>query len=378
MADSPAGREGPYRVLLVDDSQAVRRIVRRLVERCDTARVVAEAGDGAEAARIIAERARGGEPVEVVFLDIEMPGTDGLAALERMRSVQPMPKVIMLSALTRRGATVTLRALARGAADYICKPSAGSGPAFEAELRDKLQLWGAAFRRERARAAAARRARRDGMPEGAPPRVPASRTPAAAPPSPSGELGALAIGASTGGPQAVMQLLAGLRGAMGFPVFLVQHMPPGFTRAFAEQIAHTLGVEAVEAEEGMPARSGRVHVAPGDHHLRAVREAGEVRLRLDRSPPLHFCRPAVDALLDSLAPLYGRHLWAVILTGMGQDGVEGCRRVVEQGGTVLAQDEESSVVWGMPGAVVRARLARFVGTPEMLARRLREARRMAA
>ncbi len=377
-----AGRpEPPYRLLLVDDSRPVRAVVRRIVERWGRAEVVGEAENGLRAVELVQKAARGPRPVELVLLDVEMPHLDGLATLERLRGIRPAPRVIMLSALTQRGAAVTLRALSRGAADYICKPSAQDGSAFaafERELLDKLELWGKALRRTapglgRSGTTFQRigPARRDPAPQ------PQAAGEAAVGPA-LRALRGLAIGSSTGGPQAVMSLLSQLGPRPPYPIFVVQHMPPGFTRAFADQIAHSTGHRAVEAEDRMTVADGHLYVAPGDFHMRLKREANHFLITLDRSPPLHFCRPAVDAFLESAAPLLGRGLCAVILTGMGQDGLRGCELVTQHGGVVLAQDEASSVVWGMPGAVVQKGLAALVADPETLGRRLRQAQREAA
>lgn len=376
-----AAAEPPYRLLLVDDSRPVRAVVRRIVERWGRAEVVGEAEHGLRAVELVQKAARGARPVELVLLDVEMPQMDGLATLERLRAIRPAPKVIMLSALTQRGAAVTLRALSRGAADYLCKPSAQDGSAFaafERELLDKLELWGRALRRT-APGFGQRRATSK--------RIDPTRRESGPPAKAAGgtalgpalrAIRALAIGSSTGGPQAVMRLLGRLGPRPPYPIFVVQHMPPGFTRAFADQIAHSTGHLAVEAEDRMTVADGHLYVAPGDFHMRLRREASSLMIALDRSPPLHFCRPAVDAFLESAAPLLGRGLCAVILTGMGQDGLKGCELVIQQGGVVLAQDEASSVVWGMPGAVVQKGLAALVADPETLGQRLRQAQREAA
>ncbi|HFD16176.1 MAG TPA: chemotaxis-specific protein-glutamate methyltransferase CheB [Rhodospirillales bacterium] len=411
--------EGPYRVLLTDDSGTVRRLVRRLLEREPDIRVVGEAEHGRSAVDLVRQAAASGQPVEIVLLDVEMPVMDGIAALERLSTVRPPPQVIMLSAHTRRGAVVTVKALARGASDYVCKPAARSDrnlDAFRQELLDKIRSCGAARRsrlepapsgekeprrtpprpasREEAKAAPPAGSRRDPAAEAltrrpappAPPRpstVPSRPQPAAVrstatvagrrPPSLGrSRVTALAIGSSTGGPQAVMRVLRDLGAQSVVPVFLTQHMPPAFTAAFAAQIAQELDLPCAEARQGEPVRAGRIYVAPGDFHLTVKGRPEDATIGLSKAPPEHFCRPAVDPMLRSLASVYGSGLVAVILTGMGSDGAEGCRTVVENGGQVIAQDRETSVVWGMPGAVVAAGLPATVLPLQRIGTRLRK------
>ncbi len=386
--------EGPYRVLLADDSGTVRRLVRRLLEREPDVRVVAEAEHGKSAVDLVRQAAVAGQPIEIVLLDVEMPVMDGIAALERLAGTKPPPQVIMLSALTRQGAVVTVKALARGASDYVCKPAARSDRSFDSfrkELLDKIRSCGRALRvrrqpdprpvpparpaapatsRGRPSPAAESRDRRSPVAVARPassksvpavertrPRTSAAPRPAPVPrPTTVGTttIGALAIGSSTGGPQAVLRVLRDLGRQDGFPIFLTQHMPPAFTAAFAEQIAQELDLPCGEARQGEKVEAGRIYVAPGDFHLVVEGRPGDVRIQLSKAPPENFCRPAVDPMLRSLVPVYGERLVAVILTGMGSDGAEGCRQVVEAGGRVLVQDRETSVVWGMPGAVVAA------------------------
>lgn len=402
----------PYRVLLTDDSGTVRRLVRKLLEREPDIRVVGEAEHGRSAVDLVRQAAASGQPIEIVLLDVEMPVMDGIAALERLAGVRPPPQVIMLSAHTRRGAVVTVKALARGASDYVCKPAARSDrnlDAFRKELLDKIRSCGAALRSRGQPASAAEAAALRGAaasvarrteppttrdrtvpapgPSPSRPRVLAAKVPpAAASPGRSplatplprfaatsrGHPTALAIGSSTGGPQAVMRVLRDLGGQKALPVFLTQHMPPAFTAAFAAQIAQELDLPCSEARHGEPVQPGHVYVAPGDFHLTVEGRPEQASIALSKAPPEHFCRPAVDPMLRSLAAVYRGGLVAVILTGMGSDGAEGCREVVAAGGRIFVQDRETSVVWGMPGAVVAAGLPVTVLPLERIGTRLRK------
>jgi two-component system chemotaxis response regulator CheB len=173
-------------------------------------------------------------------------------------------------------------------------------------------------------------------------------------------LGVLAIGSSTGGPQALLTLFEGLKYTPALPIVITQHMPPTFTAIMAEQIEKTSGIPSGEAKEGETVKPGHVYVAPGNYHMTVVKEDDQPVIRINQGPPENFCRPAVDPMLRSLVEVYGGRTLVVILTGMGQDGLRGCQSIVESGGVVLAQDEASSVVWGMPGAVATAGVCREV------------------
>ena len=392
-----SGADSAYRLLLADDSGTVRRLMRRLLDREPDVRVVAEAENGRSAVDMVRQAAASGQPIEIVLLDVEMPVMDGITALERLAKVRPAPQVIMLSAHTRQGAVVTVKALARGAYDYVCKPVARSDRSFDSfrrELLGKIRAGGKALRMRRqagprptdspastkptvGRATSPARpadspapATRTDSSVTRPPRTTSPRA-AAASPAPTTRLRslpphprpttatrptALAIGSSTGGPQAVLRLLRDLGPRHGIPIFLTQHMPPAFTAAFAEQIAQELDLPCSEARQGETVEAGRIYVAPGDFHLLVEGRPDDARIQLSKSPPENFCRPAVDPMLRSLVSVYGERLVAVILTGMGSDGAEGCREVAEAGGRILVQDRETSVVWGMPGAVVAAGL----------------------
>jgi two-component system chemotaxis response regulator CheB len=330
--------------MVVDDSAVIRGLLTRALEQDPTIEVVASVSNGQMALSQLPRQA-----VDVVVLDIEMPVMDGLTALPKLLQLKPGLQVIMASTLTRKNADVSLRALRAGAADYVTKPSSGgelhSAEAFKRELTEKVKALAGAARggsaagrrtTERASAAAAR---------------PRAAVEVRLRPAPSLTPEALAIGSSTGGPQALFKLLGDLKGVLRMPVLVTQHMPATFTTLLAEHLSRASGMECAEAKDGESLRDGRIYVAPGNFHMTVTAEGTQRRVRLDRNPPENFCRPAVDPMLRSLAAIYGPRLLAVILTGMGSDGAKGCEAVVAAGGHVVAQDEASSVVWGMPGAV---------------------------
>lgn len=346
-APPPAGEE--VRVMLCDDSATARAILARLLEAEPGIRVVHRAADGQAALAALAEA----RP-DVVLLDLEMPVMDGMTALPLILKAAPRAAVIVASALTQRGAKAAIAALAAGAADYIPKPQGTAGgaadPVFRTELITKVRGW-------------ARMKRREGLrPAPALPR-PAMRPAAAARPA------LVAIGCSTGGPQALAALLKRLP-PLPVPVVVVQHMPAGFTTMLAEHLDRVGAHRCAEAKDGEALLPGRVHLAPGDRHLLIEAAPAGLRARITADPPENFCRPAVDPTLRSAARATNGRVLAVILTGMGHDGLEGCRAVAAAGGQVLAQDEASSVVWGMPGAVARAGLPAWLAPPEALADRI--------
>ncbi len=346
---------GPVRVMLCDDSITARAALARVLEADPEVRIVARAGDGAQALAALEAMPAGARP-EVVLLDLEMPVMDGMTALPLILRQVPKPIVIVASALTQRGAAAAMAALRAGASDYVPKPGAAAGgiadPAFRAELVEKVKGWG--------------RVRRGGGGGGF---TAASRpAPAAAASRPAR---ALMIGSSTGGPQALAALVRALSPALPVPVVAVQHMPKGFTAMLADHLSRLDTLPAAEARDGEALLAGRLYLAPGDRHLLIERGAGGgLVARLDDGPAENFCRPAVDPTLRSLSRALDGQVLAVILTGMGHDGLEGCRDLVAAGGAVLAQDEASSVVWGMPGAVARAGLAEALLPPAELAARI--------
>ena len=345
------------RVLVVDDSVVIRRLVTHALEEDPVIEVVGSAANGALALERIPQL----NP-DLMTLDIEMPVMDGLETLRRIRKEYPRMRVIMFSTLTQRGASATFEALALGADDYVTKASnAGSldrsMESLRSDLVPKIRQFFAFKDNESAPAAA--------------PAHPPSRM-AFLPPRPAPIGGGylprsvLAIGVSTGGPTALADIFAKLPHDLPVPVVIVQHMPPLFTRLLAERLHAHSALRVEEATEGAALEAGRVLVAPGDYHMRVRREGTKVVARLDQAPMENSCRPAVDVLFRSVEEVYGGSALAVILTGMGQDGLRGCERLKASRACILAQDEASSVVWGMPGAVISAGLADMaVGLDEM-------------
>lgn len=348
----------PYRLMVVDDSAAIRGLLIRSLEADPEVAVVASASNGA-----VALAALGRHDIEVVILDIEMPVMDGLTALPKLLAAKPGIKVIIASTLTRRGAEISIRALAAGAADYLTKPGSlvlSSADQFKRELLAKVKVLGHASRvsvalRAAGRVPGPRRAAEAATPGEVPRRVIALRPAARETPE------AIAIGSSTGGPQALFRVLGDLKRAVRQPIFITQHMPATFTTILAEHIARTSGYPTREAVDGEPVNAGHIYLAPGDFHMTVETVApGSRVVRVSKGPAENFCRPSVDPMLRSLAASYGSRVLGIMLTGMGRDGLAGSRTVVQTGGTIVAQDETTSIVWGMPGAVAMAGLCSAV------------------
>ncbi|MBV9773813.1 MAG: chemotaxis response regulator protein-glutamate methylesterase [Gemmatimonadetes bacterium] len=334
--------------MIVDDSTVIRGMLGRIIDAESDMRVVASAPNGRSAIDLLRHR-----EVDVVLLDVEMPEMDGLTALPQILAGNPQVRVLMASSLTQKGAQVTMSALALGAADFIPKPSARGALGIDAisrELVGKVR-------------ALARRGGKSPLP--APSPVPAQErrsAPAAALPLGVGDHRGdtprvVAIASSTGGPNALSTLLRGISAGFSLPIVITQHMPASFTAALAERLQRETGRPCREAASGEPVLPGHIYVAPGDFHLTVMTREREPIFRLDQGPPENHCRPAADPMMRSLASVYGGSVLAVVLTGMGEDGCRGVREVRARGGRVVAQDEASSVVWGMPGAVVHAGLA---------------------
>lgn len=341
-----AARAPPTRVLICDDSAVVREALARLLESDPEIQVVARAGNGQAALDVFA-RSR----ADVVLLDVEMPVMDGLTALPLLLRASPGVRVIIASTLTYKGAAVALRALRNGAVDYVAKPGIRDmeGDGFRRELLAKVK--GHASIRRAAPSASCTFLLR-----------PAGQTPRL-----------LAVASSTGGPRALFDLFHGLsaRGALPVPTVVTQHMPPTFTPILAEHLARAGGLPCAEAQDGEMLQPGAIRLAPGDRHLLVRRTAGGLQARLSDGPPENFCRPSADPMLRSAGEACDGRVLVMMLTGMGRDGLAGTRAVVEAGGTALAQDEASSVVWGMPGSVARAGLCHAVlPVPRLAARAL--------
>ena len=348
--------------MLVDDSAIIRGLFARILEADPDIEITATAANGAQAIKSLP---RSG--AEVIVLDIEMPVMDGLTALPQILDCDPHVKVIVASTLSQRNAQISLKALKAGATDYIPKPTStgeiNSGGDFRRELLEKVKALGAAYRRETNAAPAAYRGSggpqfsRSGSKSGGIKDIPVptiqvqnftlrKQLPKQA--------DVIAIGSSTGGPQALLALLRDLDSSIKVPILITQHMPPTFTTILAEHITKASGRKCTEAVDGEIIKAGRIYVAPGNWHMTVEMENGRKVVRLNQEPPINFCRPAVDPMLKSLAEVYQGRVLAVILTGMGQDGLVGGETIVDMGGAVVAQDEATSVVWGMPGAVANA------------------------
>ena len=346
----------PIRVLVVDDTVVVRRLVTDVLSGLPDIEVAGTAAHGRLALTQIPLLAP-----DVVTLDVEMPVMDGLETLAEIRRRWPKLPVIMFSTLTSAGAGATLDALALGANDYVTKPTASRDrqaamDSVRAALVPLVRLWGRPRRFEGAAPPADGAAPRPGAQHWAPQQLPQQPARHRQPGAPLG----VVIGVSTGGPQALSRIVPRLPRGLGVPIVIVQHMPPVFTRFLAERLDATSEVPVVEAADLMPAQPGRVHIAAGGAHLRLETVRGEVILRHDDGEMENSCKPAVDVTLRSALKVWGGRTLTVILTGMGSDGLAGTRALHAAGGRVLAQDPETSVVWGMPGAVVKAGLAHAV------------------
>lgn len=334
----------PIRVMVVDDSAVVRGLVSRWIEEEPELKAVARHANGKLAVDDVARSLP-----DVIVLDIEMPVMDGLAALPLLLAARPEAKVLIVSTLTKRNAEISFKALSLGAFDYVPKPESNreitTSPDFRGEVIRKIKALGGARK-----AALLRKLRAEGA---------FGAGDAAAPGEPAIKLRPfslvppriVAVGSSTGGPQALAAMLGPLAPSLArASVVVAQHMPPMFTAILAERLARSTGHEAKEATDRELLKPGTIYVAPGDRHMTVVADHDGTSLRLSDGPPVNFCRPAVDPLFRSVAAAYGPAALGIVLTGMGTDGAAGARAIAEAGGSVIAQDESSSVVWGMPGA----------------------------
>ena len=378
-------------VLVVDDSVVIRRLITDALEGDPEINVLGTAPNGRVALMKIEQL----KP-DLVTLDIEMPVLDGVSALRELRKTDRRTPVIMFSTLTAAGASATLDALSAGASDYVTKP-ANVGSVLESLRSVREQLI------PRIHALCERRPGRPGYPPAGPGRPSTGPVPGAPsagagssgrllrpqapvrpavagaaarpavprpvvpghvtvrpPVAPAGRIELIAIGCSTGGPDALAKVIEALPASLPVPVVVVQHMPPVFTKMFAERLDRVSALAVTEAVDGAPLQPGTVYIAPGDFHLELVRTAGAVLTRLRTTPPENFCRPAVDVLFRSVAEVFGARVLAVVLTGMGSDGKRGCEPLAAVGAEIIVQDEATSVVWGMPGSVAHAGLANVV------------------
>jgi two-component system, chemotaxis family, protein-glutamate methylesterase/glutaminase len=332
----------PIRVLVVDDSSVIRKVLGEALASDPTVEVAGIAADGRIALAKLAQL----HP-DLVTLDVEMPNMGGLETIREIRKLYPKLPIIMFSTLTERGAATTLEALALGASDYVTKPSnTGSlNVTLERIKQDLIPKIKALC------------ARSSGV---KPPRAVPTIVPTAAPaprPRQFSPIEILAIGTSTGGPNALAEVLPSLPRDFPVPIVIVQHMPPLFTRLLAERLNKQTVIRVHEGEPGTKLEPGHAWIAPGDYHMTIERRGTAVHLAMNQDPPENSCRPAVDPLFRSAASAFGPNVLAVVLTGMGSDGVIGSQFVHERGGQVYVQDEATSVVWGMPGQVASAGLA---------------------
>jgi two-component system chemotaxis response regulator CheB len=347
------------RVMIVDDSAVIRGMVTKALQESPAVEVVASVMNGKAALNLIKEI----KP-DIVLLDIEMPEMDGITALPLLLEASPSSKVIMVSSLTQRNAEITMKALQLGATECVAKPtSKGDRSETDKFFRELLNMV----------VTLGNVATKNITPRFSAGQVPPVASTGAAKASmnvtpssgilfmPSAEIRCLAIGSSTGGPQALMQLFKLMQSKpLKVPVFITQHMPATFTKILADHLHGASGMPCEEGADKMEAKAGTIYIAPGDYHMIPRMEDKVIRIGLNQNAPVNFCRPAVDPMFEALAKLYGRNLLAVVLTGMGQDGMEGAKVVNAMGGNVIAQDEATSVVWGMPGAVTKAGQAKAV------------------
>jgi two-component system chemotaxis response regulator CheB len=384
---SSAAAQDPIRVMVVDDAVVVRGLVSRWIDETPGLKTVASVRTGRDAVEQILR-----VNPDVVVLDIEMPDMDGLTALPLLLEKKRDLIVIMASTLTRRNAEVSLKALSLGAADYVPKPETNRevtvSTTFRHDLIEKVRTLGARRKRTPMTAAQPRSRQAFSVPSAAPAAAPSGPAPQAAPAArtrfsvPEGRSSAAAIGysaefklrpfsavqprvlmigSSTGGPQALTSLVGKIVPVIDkVPVLITQHMPPTFTTILAEHLARASGRDAHEGVDGEPVVAGKIYLAPGGRHMVVTKRNNQPTIALNDGPLVNFCRPAVDPLFDSATQVWGSAILGVILTGMGSDGMHGCEHIVAAGGSVMAQDEATSVVWGMPGAAANANVCSAV------------------
>jgi two-component system, chemotaxis family, protein-glutamate methylesterase/glutaminase len=326
----------PIRVLIVDDSAVIRRQLTEVLAADPEIVIAGTAGTGHLALQKIPEL----KP-DLVTLDVEMPGMDGIATLVEIRKLDPRLPVIMFSTLTGPGAAATVEALARGASDYATKPShAGSLESAREQVRRELV--------SKIKALCAARA---------PFRRPDLASAPFTPVPPRARVDVVAIGSSTGGPNALAELMPQFPADFPVPIMIVQHMPTMFTRLLAARLNGLTPLQVEEASQDQKLEKGQVWIAPGDYHMTVIRQGNDCLLNLNQDAPENCCRPAADVLFRSVARAFGEKVLGVVLTGMGADATRGCAAIRQAGGGVVVQDEASAVVWGMPGSVVAANLA---------------------
>ncbi len=336
------------RVLLVDDSAIIRGLMSKALSQDTSIEIVGAASNG----EIAINMAKSTQP-DIIILDIEMPVMDGIIALPHLLVVAPKCKIIMASTLTERNANISLQALSLGAADYLTKPTTKFGDDVESFYRQLTMKIHALT---------------DGKIPVEASIVPSVQKPVVLAPIAlsqeslsSAGIRAIAIASSTGGPQALMSVFEQIKGQFNhLPIFITQHMPPTFTAILADHLGKAGNRETFEAKDGLEVVEGQAYVAAGDYHMTVSESLGKVRIHTNQDPQENFCRPAADVMLRSLSAVYGKRLLLIVLTGMGQDGMLGAKEVIKNGGHVIAQDEASSVVYGMPKAVAENKLCKAI------------------
>ncbi|EAQ82571.1 protein-glutamate methylesterase/protein-glutamine glutaminase [Blastopirellula marina] len=354
--------EDRIRVLVVDDSALYRKLVRDVLAQIPQLEVVGVAADG----RIALDKIEYLRP-DLITLDVEMPTIDGLGVLKELKRFPHPPGVIMLSALTGAGAEATMAALQLGAFDFVLKPNGANVEASTAALSETLKQRVDAYLRRVVRTPKLVAAGTTHHPTEAPPK--AREEPK--PPHPAAlksaldlsfrfPIEAVALGISTGGPPALTAQLPSIPKDFPVPIFVVQHMPPIFTKSLADDLNRRCQAEVVEAADGDEVRPGTIYIAPGGHQMKVERDGVRTRIRVNNDPHERNCRPSVDYLFRSISHVYGGSALGVIMTGMGDDGTVGCKLLKRQGANILAQNEASSVVYGMPRSIVEADLADLI------------------
>jgi len=367
LSNPPVSATNPVRVMIVDDSAIVRGFLTRFIESDEEIKVVSSASNGKLAIGNL-ERI----DIDVIVLDIEMPVMDGLTAMPLFFEIDPFVQIIVASTLTEKNAAITLKAMNAGANECLAKPSTkdlADADVFRNNLIQKIKALGQVARNKREMNKSTTKSVGGGAATVAakkkefPLKINTSKiTP---------EI--IAIGSSTGGPQALMKLFDDLaKENIKQPILITQHMPPTFTAILAANIAKNTGLDCKEAEDGESIERGRIYMAKGGYHMKAISKDGKKIIRLTEEPPENYCRPAVDPMIRSLVEIYGSRVLAIILTGMGSDGLKGCQYLSQQGGNVLAQDEATSVVWGMPGAVSMAGICSSVSPLGLLAKEIKK------
>jgi two-component system chemotaxis response regulator CheB len=334
----------PIKVMIVDDSSLIRSILSKALETSPEIKVCKQAANGLLAIDLLKQN-----DIDVLILDVELPEMDGITALPKLLKISPLVKIIMVSTLTQKNAPITIECLTLGAADYIAKPSTmgdgNNGNVFTQELVNKVIALGHSAQQAKQPKPLAQ-ATITIAPTGISLRPNTMKNPPLA----------LAIACSTGGPQALDAFFTGIMsyGVISkLPIFITQHMPPVFTKCLAEHLSKSSGIKAKEAQHMELVTPGVIYVAPGDYHMVVKTSPDGNVIHLNQNALENYCRPAADPMLRSLAAIYKNNLLTLVLSGMGRDGANGVRDVVNAGGAVIVQDEKSSVVWGMPGAVAK-------------------------